>query len=212
VKDTYIGSNSGGIGLDSEAAPQWYLSWNAAPYAAGTLVVRTVSDVPGPLLPSVRQVLADVAPSVALRNARPLTESIEQSTWAIRLFSLAFSVFGGVTLLISAVGLFGVMAFAVRERTREIGVRMALGAGPLEVLRLVARKIAAPVPVGLALGIGASVPLVRSLRLLLFDVALADMTVYALVLLSLLLAAVLATCGPVIAATRINPVTALRTD
>ena len=212
VSDTYIGSGSGGIGLDTESRPQLYLSWGAAPYSAATLVVRTASDASESVLPAVRQTIAEVAPTVALRNAGPLTDAIEESTWAIRLFGLAFTVFGGITLLMCAVGLFGVMAFAVKERTREIGVRIALGAGPLAVLRLVATKVAAPVPLGLALGIGASIPLVRSLQLLLFDVPPTDAVVYLLVVASLVLAAVLATCGPVIAATRINPVIVLRTD
>jgi predicted permease len=212
VDDTYLGSSSGGIGLTGEPVPQLYLSWGAAPYAAGMLVLRTASNRPETLLPAIREALSEVIPTVALQDAEPLTVSIERSTWAIRLFGLAFTVFAGVSLLISAAGVFGVVAFAVRERTREIGIRIALGASRVKVLRTVARRVAVPVPAGLAVGIGLSIPLARSLRLLLFDVPFLDVTVYALALLSLLAAVALAVCGPALRATQTDPITALRTD
>jgi putative ABC transport system permease protein len=212
VDDTYVGSSSGGIGLTGEVVPQLYLSWGAAPYSAGTLVVRTVSERPETLLPAIRDALSEVIPTVALQNAEPLTVSIERSTWAIRLFGLAFTIFGAVTLLIAAVGLFGVMTFAVRERTRDIGIWIALGASSARVIQSLTRQVAMPVPLGLAAGIAFSVPMARSLRLLLFDVAPLDLTVYAAGLLSLLVAAALAVCGPAVKAIRTDPITALRTD
>jgi predicted permease len=211
VADTYIGSRAGGIGLTSVALPQLYLSWGAAPYAAGTMVVRATGDV-ATALPAVRDALAVVAPTVALQDAEALTDAIDDSTWAIRLFGWAFAAFGGVTLLMSAIGLFGVMAFAVRARTHEIGVRMALGAGSRDVLRLVVEAVTTPVAVGLVAGLGVSVPLARALGLLLFDVPSTDVVVYGVVALTLGAAALAATCGPVLAATRVNPVTALRID
>jgi putative ABC transport system permease protein len=212
VDDTFIGSSSGGIGLTGEPVPQLYLSWGAAPYAAGTLIVRTNSDRPETLLAAVRDTLSEVIPTVALQNAEPLTVSLERATWAIRLFGLAFTVFAGVSLLISAAGVFGVVAFAVRQRTREIGIRIALGASRMKVIGTVAHRVALPVPAGLAIGIGVSIPLARSLRLLLFEVPALDLTVYALVLLSLLVAVVLAVCGPALRATQTDPITALRTE
>jgi putative ABC transport system permease protein len=212
VDDTYLGSSSGGIGLTAEVVPQLYLSWGAAPYRAGTLVLRTVSERPETLLPAVRHALSEVIPTVALQDAEPLTVSIERSTWAIRLFGLAFSVFGAVTLLMSAVGLFGVMTFAVRERTHDIGIWIALGASPARVLQTLARQIALPVPLGLAVGTCVSVPITRSLRLLLFDAPPLDLAVYAAGLLSLVVAAALAVCGPAMRAMRTDPITALRID
>ena len=122
------------------------------------------------------------------------------------------TAFAGVSLLMSAAGVFGVVAFAVRERTREIGIRIALGASPMKVLTTVVRRVAVPVPAGLAVGISLSIPLARSLRLLLFEVPSLDLTVYALVLLSLLAAVALAVCGPALRATRTDPITALRSE
>jgi predicted permease len=212
VDDTYLGSSSGGIGLTGEPVPQLYLSWGAARYATGMLVLRTASDRPETLLPEIRDALSKVIPTVALQDAEPLTVSLERSTWAIRLFGLAFTVFAGVSLLISAAGVFGVVAFAVRERMREIGIRIALGASRMRVLRTVARAVALPVPAGLAVGISLSIPLAQSLRLLLFEVSSLDPTVYALVLLSLLAAVALAVCGPALRATQTDPITALRSD
>ena len=212
VDDAYLGSSSGGIGLTAEPVPQLYLSWGAAPYTAGMLVIRTASDRPETALPAIRDALSKVIPTVPLQDAEPLTVAIERSTWAIRLFGLAFTVFAGVSLLISAAGVFGVVAFAVRERTREIGIRMALGASRIKVFRTVGRGVAVPVPAGLAVGIGVSIPLARSLRSLLFDVPSLDPTVYSLVVLSLLAAVALAVCGPALRATQTDPVTTLRAE
>jgi len=212
VDDTYLGSSSGGIGLTGDAVPQLYLSWGAAPYAAGTLVVRTVSGPPEAMIPVIRDALARVIPTAALQDAEPLAASVDRSTWAIRFFGLAFAVFAGVSLLISAAGVFGVVAFAVRERRREIGIRIALGASRRNVLRTVARLVAVPVPAGLAAGIGLSIPLARSLRLLLFEAPPVDLAVYALVLASLLTAVACAVCGPALRAARIDPITALQSD
>lgn len=212
VDDTYLGSSSGGIGLTGEPVPQLYLSWGAAPYATGMLVLRTTSDRPETVLPAIRDALSKVIPTVALQDAESLTASIERSTWAIRLFGLAFAVFAGVSLLISAAGVFGVVAFAVRERRREIGIRIALGSSRLGVLRTIARRVTVAVPVGFAVGIGVSIPLARSLRLLLFEAPPLDLTVYALVLLSLLTAVALAVCGPALRAMQTDPITALRSE
>ena len=175
-------------------------------------MLRTASDRPETLLPAIRAALFKSIPTVALQDAEPLTVSVERSTWAIRLFGLVFTVFAGVSLLMSAAGVFGVVALAVRERTREIGIRIALGASPLKVLGTVVQRVAVPVPAGLAVGIGLSIPLARSLRLLLFDVRSLDPAVYGLVLLSLLAAVVLAVCGPALRATRTDPITALRSE
>jgi predicted permease len=212
VDDTYLGSSSGGIGLTGEPVPQLYLSWGAAPYATGMLVLRTTSDRPETVLPAIRDALSKVIPAVALQNAEPLTVSIERSTWAIRLFGLVFAVFAGVSLLMSAAGVFGVVAFAVRERTREIGIRMALGASRVNVFQTVGRGVAVPVPAGLAVGISLSIPLARALRSLLFEVPSLDLTVYALVVLSLLTAVALAVCGPALRAMQTDPIAALRAE
>ena len=212
VDDTYVGTSSGGIGLSGEPVPQLYLSWGTAPYSAGTLVLRTISERPETLLPAIRDALSEVLPTVALQGAAPLTVSIAESTWAIRLFGLAFTVFGAVTLLIAGGGLFGVMTFAVRERTRDIGIRIALGASPQRVLRSLVRDAGLPVPVGLAAGVVLSVPMARALRLLLFDGTPLDPIVYAAGLLTLLVAAALALCGPAVKAMRTDPIAAIRSE
>jgi ABC-type antimicrobial peptide transport system permease subunit len=176
------------------------------------LVLRTASDRPETALPAIRDALSKVIPTVPLQDPELLTVAIERSTWAIRLFGLAFTMFAGVSLLISAAGVFGVVAFAVRERTREIGIRMALGASRMNVFSTVGRGVALPVPAGLAVGISLSIPLAHSLRSLLFDVPFLDPTVYAMVVVSLLAAVALAVCGPALRAMRTDPVTTLRAE
>ena len=171
VADTYVGSRSGGIGLRSEPVPQLYVSWGALAYSAATLVVRTHSENPEQQVPFVREVLAELAPTAPLQNAGGLSLAIQESTWAFTLFGAAFSVFGIVTVLMAAVGLFSMMAFAVRQRTREMGVRIALGARSTDILRLVTRTVAGQVAGGLVVGLGLSLLLSRSLQLVLFDVS-----------------------------------------
>jgi len=212
VEDTYVGSRSGGIGLRSEPVPQLYVSWGAQAYSSATLVVRTHSDDPEQQVPYVREVLAELAPTAPLQNAGGLSLAIQESTWAFTLFGTAFTVFGSVTVLMSAVGLFGVMTFAVRQRTHELGVRIALGATSIDILRLVTRTVAGQVAAGLTVGLGLSLLLGRSLQLVLFDVSATSAAVYGAVVLSLLVAAALAALVPAMAATRVDPVAALRVE
>ncbi len=210
VDDTDVGSRSGGFGLGPAQVPHLYLSWGVNPYPFADLIVRTVSEDPIQQLPFVRDVLAQFAPTVPLQRAGPLDEAIRESTWAFSLFGAVFSVFGGVTVLMATVGLFNVMAFGVRQRTREMGVRMVLGAGIGGILRLVARFAAGQVLAGLGLILSAF--LGRSLRLLLFDVAETDLRVHGIVVAILLLAGALAGLGPALTAVRVDPVRALRVE
>ncbi len=113
-------------------------------------------------------------------------------------------------MLMATVGLFSVMAFGVRQRTREMGVRMVLGAGIGGILRLVARFAAGQVLAGLGLILSAF--LGRSLRLLLFDVAETDLRIHGIVVAILLLAGALAGLGPALTAVRVDPVRALRVE
>ena len=170
VDDTYVGSPSGGFGLGTAPVPQLYLSWGVQPYPFADLVVRTRAADPLQQLPLVRDVLAQLAPTVPLQRAGALEQAIRDSTWAFTLFSRAFSVFGVVTVLMATVGLFSVMAFGVQQRTREMGVRIALGASGAGILGLVARMAGGQVLGGLVLRLILSGLLGRSLRLLLFDV------------------------------------------
>jgi len=211
VEDTYIGSRSGGIGLTPDPIPQIYVSWGVAPYSAATVLARgrgTSED----LVARVRAVLQDVAPATPLQQASGLTETIAGTTWAFELFSAIFMAFGSVALVMASAGLFGVVAFSVRGRVREVGIRVALGGRPAAVLRAVVGTVAGQVGAGLALGVGLSVLLARALRPLLFNVSTVDGSVYVTTVFWLLVAAALAVLLPARAALRVDPVVAQRAD
>jgi ABC-type antimicrobial peptide transport system permease subunit len=120
--------------------------------------------------------------------------------------------FGGLALLLAVIGLYGVMAFQVAQRTREMGVRVALGASRRDVLRLVVGEGMRLVGIGLIAGLAAALPLSKSIAALLFDVTPRDLTVFATVPLLLGAAAALASYLPARRATRVDPVVALRGD
>jgi ABC-type antimicrobial peptide transport system permease subunit len=119
-------------------------------------------------------------------------------------------VVGAAALFLAAIGLYSLMAFAIRQRQREIGVRMALGARPLEVARLVAGEVTAEVGIGLLAGAGLAVSLSSAMRSIVFHVAPHDPLIYAAILGTLVLAAALASWVPVRRAVRVDPTLTLR--
>jgi putative ABC transport system permease protein len=133
-------------------------------------------------------------------------ESIEQP----RLTMFLLSIFGLVALTLAAIGIYGVMAYAVAQRTREIGIRMALGAQTLDVLKLVVRNGMMLAAIGVAIGLGGAFALTRLLASLLFEVTATDATTFAIVSVGLLAVALLACYLPARRATRVDPLVALR--
>jgi putative ABC transport system permease protein len=196
--------------LDTPVAPAIYMPVTQIPYPFLTFVVRTKGDDPAAALPLMRRELKAMDPALALNEVQSLRSVVDTSLARQRFSMIVIGVFAGAALALAMIGLYGVIAYSVAQRTREIGVRMALGARPRDVLALIvgegARVTAAGVVVGLAVAFGAT----RLMRSLLYDVSATDVGIYALVAVITAAVAVLASYVPARRATRVSPTTALR--
>ena len=165
-------------------------------------------------VPTLRQTLRDVDPDLPLLQMTPYVDLMERSPnlWIIRLGAILFGAFGCIALLLAVVGVYGVKAYAVACRTREIGIRMALGAHRGDVFALIMRQGAMQTGLAIAVGLLLSLGIGRVLAQILYGVSPSDP--FALVISSLMLtvAALLACFLPARRATYVNPITALRTE
>ncbi|HEV8184429.1 MAG TPA: FtsX-like permease family protein, partial [Chthoniobacterales bacterium] len=166
------------------------------------------------MIGTLRQTLRDVDVDLPVLQIAPFTDYVEKNVglWTVRLAAVMFGIFGGIALLLAVVGVYGVKAYAVARRTREIGIRMALGAKPGDVFALIMKQGALQTAFALAVGILLALGLGRVLAQMLYQVSPADPI--ALVVASALLgaAALLACFIPARRATRVSPMTALRTE
>lgn len=173
------------------------------------LHVRSQSD-PTKLTPAIREVVKGLAPTVTLLGLQTLSERINQSLNGRRSQAQLFAIIGALALLLSSIGVYGVMAYSVSQRTREIGIRMALGAPKANVLALVVKQGMALVGSGVVLGVVAAFALTRLMASLLFGVAAADPMTFVATALVLVVVAVIATYLPARRATKVDPLIALR--
>ena len=177
--------------------------------------VRTEGD-PGALGPEVSRAVAELEPSLPLGRLRTMDDVVWDAVAKPRFLAFLLSCFAGVALLLAAVGIYGVMAHTVAQRTHEIGLRVALGAHPRRVRALVVRQAAALVAAGVALGlagaIGLQLALDASLEKMLYGAQLSQPILLAGVSLAVAAAALLATWIPARRATRIEPSVALRSE
>jgi predicted permease len=166
------------------------------------------------LIPTMRQTLRDIDPDLPILSIAPFVDLVQKSVglWVIRLGATLFGAFGGIALLLAVVGVYGVKAYAVACRTREIGIRMALGAHRKDVFALIMRQGAMQTALAVAVGLLLSLAAGRVLSQILYEVSPSDP--FALVTSSVLLAgsALLACFLPARRATHVNPMTALRTE
>ncbi len=180
------------------------------PYPFLTFVVRTESKNPEFVLPLMRRELKAMDPALALHDVQSLRSVVDTSLARQRFSMIVIGVFAAAALALAMIGLYGVIAYGVAQRTREIGVRMALGARPRDVVTLVVgegvRVTAAGVVVGLVVAFGAT----RLMRSLLYGVSATDARIYVVVAMLTTATAVLASYVPARRATRVNPTTALR--
>jgi len=188
-----------------------YLSLAQAPPLTMSLSVRA-DGAPSALAAPLREAVAEVDPDVAVYYLRTLEEAIIAANASFIWLSALFVVAGGLALLLSAIGLYGVMAFWVSQRRREIGVRMAVGGGGGSIVGFVVRQGMARIAFGLLAGVLLSVPVAWGLRGSLLDVSPFDPSVFGTVLGVLLAAGVLGCALPAIKATRVDPATVLSSD
>jgi putative ABC transport system permease protein len=195
---------------DHQEAPfQGYFPYAQRFVGFEVLVVRTPGD-PLTLIPAIRKAVASIDPDIPVVKLTTFEDLIAQKFVTRRLAVLLVSAFSGIALFLSAIGLYGVVAYSVSQRTRDIGIRVALGAQSSHVLELVIRQGLKLVGIGLVIGIAAGLIIVRSIDSMLYGVSGNDPVTLALAAFVLGLAALLACLLPALRATRINPINALR--
>jgi putative ABC transport system permease protein len=197
--------------IEVEPRVEAYLPMAQMRTVYGELVIRTSGD-PYTILPAVKAIVFDVLPDVPLRFVRTMEEVISRQTAQRRLNMLLLGLFGLLGLVISAVGIYGVMAYVVSQRTREIGVRMALGATRATVLRMVLLNACALVAAGLVLGGLGAWYLSATAKTFLFQLDSNDPRAFAAALVSLAIAALVASIIPARRAASVDPMVALRSE
>jgi putative ABC transport system permease protein len=197
--------------LEMEPRPDAYIPMAQARVSGAELIVRT-SVEPYAVLPAVKAAVYSVLPDVPLRNIGTLEESMAKRLAERRLSMLLLALFGLLGIAIAAVGIYGVMAYLVSQRTREIGVRIALGATRSSVVLTVLRDAAAMVAAGLGIGGIAAWYLSAASKAFLFRVEPTDPRAFAAAVASLLLAALAASVIPARRAANVDPMVALRAE
>jgi len=198
-------------GLDAPVAPQFVRPYMQAGWPVMNVVVRT-AHTPAAFATPVRKALASALPDWPVAGFQTMEEVVHNSTGSRRFPMLLLSVFSAVALALAAVGIVGVVGHSVTQRTHEIGLRMALGARTVDVLRLVVSSNMVWVLAGLAAGLAGSAGLTRLLSGLLYGVRPLDPTVLAAVSGLLCAVGLLASYLPARRAARIDPMAALRID
>jgi predicted permease len=197
--------------LEEGPRAQVYESYLQHPYFdAFSLVVRTRSDEPTTVVPQLRGILRSMDPGLPLARVRTLEELVAGTTRSQRFSTTLIAVFGGAALLLAAVGVYGVIAYTVGLRRQEFAIRIAHGARPLDIIRLVLRGAAGMSVAGIAIGLAAAWLLCGALQTMLFNVSSTDPSTYAVVALILGGTALTASAVPALRATRVDPVEALR--
>ena len=196
-------------GLAKDQRAETYSPCAQTPFPFITLVVRSTSDTAG-LLAAIRREVQAIDKDQALASVRTMRERISNSVAQPRFYTLLLSLFAVVALLLAAVGVYGVMSYSVTQRTREIGIRMALGADRTNIVKLVIRQGMAPAVIGVAIGLVAAFGLTRLMTSLLFAVSATDPVTFASISLLLTTVALLACYIPARRATKVDPMVALR--
>jgi putative ABC transport system permease protein len=200
-------------GPEAEPLPEMYISYLQRPmlWPRMDFVIRVTSD-PGSLAASVRRELQAVDPNQPIYNVQPMERVVSASTAERRFNTLLLASFAALAVLLAAAGIYGVILYSVAERTREIGIRMALGAQVSDVMKLVTAQGMRPALIGVALGLLVSFALTRLLKSLLFGVSATDPMTFAVVPALLVCVALMAYYIPARRATKVDPLVALRCE
>ena len=199
----------GQIGEDPQPIAYFPMRQKYSPFA--TLVVRTTGNPDG-LLGTVRTQVQQLDKNLAFTNAQTVQQLLGQGLWPARMGAALLGLFGALALMLASIGIYGVLAYSVAQRTSEIGLRMALGAQPHQVLKLVLRQGMLLALVGAIVGVLVALPVARMASGLLYGVSATDPLTYLAITLLLMGVALLACYLPARRATRIDPLVALRVE
>jgi predicted permease len=195
--------------LTEDPRPMVYYPLKQRPQSVGNFVIRTSPDSRG-VIPAVRRVLAEVNSDLPIDDVVSLQDHVSRSLVQQKLIAQLASFFGLLALMLASIGLYGVLSYSVARRRNEIGIRMALGASPLDVMKMVLRSGMTLTIVGVVLGVLGAIALTRLVSALLFGVTATDSTTFIAVSLALLIVAFGACYIPARRATRVDPLIALR--
>jgi putative ABC transport system permease protein len=202
----------GELNVESLHLVQEYLLASQNPQAENHLHIRTTLRDIGPLVAAVKHEVQALDPDQAIGEITTMDQAIAASLATRRLTMLLLGVFATLALLLASVGLYGVMALTVTQRTRELGIRMALGAERRNIFKLVLRQGMTLIAIGIGIGVIGSIAAGRALMSLLYNVAALDPGAVVVAVFSLITVAVIACCVPARRATRVDPIVALRAE
>jgi putative ABC transport system permease protein len=197
-------------GLDGQVRPMTYWPFARSPYNGMTIAVRAASGAN--VVQPIRGIVRQMDPDLVVANVRTMEEVVSRSVAQRRLTMLLLTIFAGSSLVLAAVGIYGVIAYTVTQRTQEIGIRMALGAQRSTVLRMVIGQAMRLAIVGVLTGTVMAFALTRLMAGLLFGVTPGDPTTFSVAAGVLCAVAIIASYVPGRRATRVDPAIALRTD
>jgi putative ABC transport system permease protein len=204
-----VTANVRSLELREEPPAELYFALTQNPFENMAIVIRSTVE-PASVAPALRQAVADVDRTVPVSDIKTMEHIVSESVTQPRFNLFLLGLFGGIALLLSAAGIYGVTAYTVTQRTHELGIRIALGAQVADVLRLVLGQGMIVIGIGLVVGLMASFALLRLMRSLLFGVGENDPLTFVAITLVLLLVALLACYIPSRRATKVDPLTALR--
>jgi hypothetical protein len=198
-------------GIRDEGLPEMYVPFWQSPWPWAGIGVRTASD-PASVNRSIAGVVRNMDPDLPMAEVMTMDQVVDETVGGERFEALLFGTFSGVALLLAALGIYGVMTFEVEQRTHEIGLRMALGAGRAQVLALILKDGMIQALAGLALGFGGAFFVGRAMQSRLYGVGAIDPLALGAVAALLLAAALLACYVPAQRATKVDPMVALREE
>jgi predicted permease len=201
----------GGEGLRGNDFPAMYVPFWQSPWPRASVAVRTASD-PERITHSLAAAINSVDPDLPLAGVRTMDQILSESLAFDRFGMVLYGSFAALALLLATIGIYGVMAFAVAQRTHEFGIRMALGAAGRQILSLVLREGATLALLGLGLGLGGAYLVGRAMKSTLYGVSAMDIGAFSTVAIVLLAAALLACYFPARRASRVDPMVALRDE
>jgi len=198
-------------GMAQQSDPAYYMAYPQSPSLRMYLVVRSQLS-PGTLVTPLRNEVRKLDPDAVIRQVGTMQQAMSDSMSQPRFQAALLALFAGLALLSAALGVYGVISYAVAQRTQEFGVRMALGAGRMRVLMLVVRRGLVMAAIGILISVPFALAVTRALSSLLFGMSASDPPTYIAASLALTAVAVLASAIPALRATRIDPLVALRQE